>query len=360
MSGTATSLAVEKATVRAALPPGRAAAGSIALRDWFVSLAVHAGVLIAAMPLAASLGEMPMRSAPLQVPIRWVEAPAAPAVVEPDIAVPVPRPEAVPTPAPAERMRPAPRAEVPEPSPTTVPTPKPVTKPTPVPTPATQAGSTPKPARKSTPKPTPKPTPVPKPTPAPAPAQRVSTATPPAEPASSVDPAREKPPPDPRLAEPGEAAVVTVSEPARSATPSAHEPVHSAAAQFPTGDTGSVASAARGTDAAAAGAGAAPPRSPAPDTWRADLEALLASNKRYPRQARRMRQQGVVTVHARFAADGELLRCEVVASSGFRVLDEAALKLVRNAAEQLRSSRAPGRLAEVRVPIAYELNGRGT
>lgn len=94
--------------------------------------------------------------------------------------------------------------------------------------------------------------------------------------------------------------------------------------------------------------------------WRADLEALLATNKRYPRQARRMGQQGVVTVRARFAADGELLRCEVAASSGFRALDQAALELVRLAAEQLRVNQAPGRLAEVHVPISYELEGRGT
>ncbi|MCD6679199.1 MAG: energy transducer TonB [Burkholderiaceae bacterium] len=87
---------------------------------------------------------------------------------------------------------------------------------------------------------------------------------------------------------------------------------------------------------------------------------MLLARKSYPRQAQRLGQQGVVTVQAQFAADGELLGCEVAASSGFRALDEAAVELVRIAAAQLRASGAPGSRAQVRIPIAYELNGRGT
>ena len=83
----------------------------------------------------------------------------------------------------------------------------------------------------------------------------------------------------------------------------------------------------------------------------------MREHKHYPMQARRMRQQGVVTVEARFSADGELLRCDVASSSGFRSLDEAALKLVRAAAEALRAHHGPGELAELRIPIAYELSG---
>jgi len=113
--------------------------------------------------------------------------------------------------------------------------------------------------------------------------------------------------------------------------------------------------------AAAADPGPSPPaQANEPSRWRNDLEALLIAQKRYPRQARRMGQQGVVTVHAQFAADGELLDCEVAASSGFRTLDEAAVELVRVAAGQLRSSSVPGSRAQLRIPIAYELNGRGT
>lgn len=91
--------------------------------------------------------------------------------------------------------------------------------------------------------------------------------------------------------------------------------------------------------------------------WHKHLERLMREHKHYPMQARRMRQQGVVTVEARFSADGELLRCDVASSSGFRSLDEAALKLVRAAAEALRAHHVPGELAELRIPIAYELSG---
>jgi len=91
--------------------------------------------------------------------------------------------------------------------------------------------------------------------------------------------------------------------------------------------------------------------------WRRHLEQLMREHKRYPSQARRMRQQGVVLVAAKFSADGDLLRCDVADSSGFGSLDEAALQLVRTAAELLRAQRAPGALAELRIPIAYELSG---
>lgn len=83
----------------------------------------------------------------------------------------------------------------------------------------------------------------------------------------------------------------------------------------------------------------------------------MREHKRYPRQARRMRQQGVVTVEASFSPDGELLRCDVADSSGYRSLDEAALELVRTAAALLRSQQVPGTLAQLRIPIAFELSG---
>lgn len=120
--------------------------------------------------------------------------------------------------------------------------------------------------------------------------------------------------------------------------------------------------AAQPAPAVAASAAAAPVRPVVPDPgarqrWRNDLERLMREHKHYPMQARRMRQQGVVTVEARFSADGELLRCDVAGSSGFRSLDAAALKLVRTAAEALRAHHGPGALAELRIPIAYELSG---
>lgn len=97
------------------------------------------------------------------------------------------------------------------------------------------------------------------------------------------------------------------------------------------------------------------PKSADSRPWQAHLEHLLQRNKQYPMAARRMRQAGVVTVDARFDEAGILVHCAVVVSSGYRVLDEAAIALVRSASEIARSQHTPGRAAELRLPITYEL-----
>lgn len=89
--------------------------------------------------------------------------------------------------------------------------------------------------------------------------------------------------------------------------------------------------------------------------WHNHLEAMLLRHKAYPMVGRRMRQEGVVTVEAQFSAHGELLRCVVATSSGFKALDEAAVQLVRTAAELAREQHQPGRMADLRIPIVYEL-----
>jgi protein TonB len=89
--------------------------------------------------------------------------------------------------------------------------------------------------------------------------------------------------------------------------------------------------------------------------WHSHLEAMLTKHKHYPTVARRMRQEGVVTVEAHFSPQGDVVRCMVAISSGFKALDEAALQLVRQAAEVTRLHNQPGRVAELRIPIVYEL-----
>ncbi|CAM8671326.1 TonB Periplasmic protein TonB, links inner and outer membranes [Comamonadaceae bacterium] len=97
------------------------------------------------------------------------------------------------------------------------------------------------------------------------------------------------------------------------------------------------------------------PKSADSRPWQAHLEHLLQRNKQYPTAARRMRQAGVVTVDAWFDEAGILVHCAVVVSSGYRVLDEAAIALVRSASEIARLQHTPGRAAELRLPITYEL-----
>ncbi|MDT4844411.1 hypothetical protein FQZ97_783670 [compost metagenome] len=89
--------------------------------------------------------------------------------------------------------------------------------------------------------------------------------------------------------------------------------------------------------------------------WEGLLEAALLKHKQYPMVARRMGQEGLVTVEAHFSAQGELLDCFVASGSGFKALDEAALQLVRQAADLVRATHQPGRVAQLRIPIAYEL-----
>ena len=72
-------------------------------------------------------------------------------------------------------------------------------------------------------------------------------------------------------------------------------------------------------------------RASAVEDYHARLRAWLERHKRYPRRARRRREQGVVVL--RFVADrmGAVLDLEVEGTSGHPLLDEAALDMVRRA-----------------------------
>ncbi len=283
------------------------------LADWLVSAALHVAAALALWQFAASVGPASPALQRIELPIRWaadaVVADARPKVDE-AAAVAPPTPPAVPTPQPAEPARSL-EAERP-------------------------AGRAP---------------------------VRRRVVVPASEPAMRA--ASKKPAEAPVIAQPetstrAEAAPLAVA--AQPATTADAQPLRDAP------DAESVAireesvAVQPAAAVAASAAAAAPVRPVAPDAgarqrWHNHLERLMREHKHYPMQARRMRQQGVVTVEARFSADGMLLRCDVAGSSGFRSLDEAALKLVRTAAEALRAHHAPGELAELRIPIAYELSG---
>ena len=85
------------------------------------------------------------------------------------------------------------------------------------------------------------------------------------------------------------------------------------------------------------------------------LQAYLSSRKRYPNVSRRLRQEGTVTVQARFAADGSLLSASLGKSSGVPLLDDAALQLVREAAAAAQSRAQPGQAVQLRIPVEYRL-----
>lgn len=194
--------------------------------------------------------------------------------------------------------------------------------------------------------------------PAPAPTPAPPEAPPPPPPARvpPAPPARVRPVPPP----PAPAAMPVTPPLTPPATPSVSDAAATAA------DTVMPAAPVAAAPAEAAVAAAPAAVAPAPSgaqpqaaqqaRWEGLLEAALREHKHYPLVARRMGQQGRVTVEAHFSAEGELLRGVVASSSGFKALDEAALQLVRRAADLVRASHQPGHGARLRIPIAYEFD----
>ncbi|MBI6548094.1 energy transducer TonB [Xenorhabdus lircayensis] len=64
------------------------------------------------------------------------------------------------------------------------------------------------------------------------------------------------------------------------------------------------------------------------DNYRARLRQEIERHKDYPRKAKRMKQQGTVTVNFTLLSDGTLTTAKVVNSSGNSTLDNAALNAI--------------------------------
>lgn len=65
------------------------------------------------------------------------------------------------------------------------------------------------------------------------------------------------------------------------------------------------------------------------------LQKWIQDHQNYPSKARRLKQQGVTMVKLGITAQGKLLFARVVRSSGFPLLDKAALEAIRNSAPLL-------------------------
>lgn len=87
-----------------------------------------------------------------------------------------------------------------------------------------------------------------------------------------------------------------------------------------------------------------------------DLMQRIEQFKSYPRAARRARIEGTAQVWMQIDRDGVLRSQRLESSSGHRILDEAALTLVRRAAPFPRiPGIAPERI-EVILPVSYRLD----
>lgn len=87
--------------------------------------------------------------------------------------------------------------------------------------------------------------------------------------------------------------------------------------------------------------------------WQQRLLGHLERFKRYPRQARRLHQQGVVQLRITVAADGRVLAARIEAASGHAALDEETLAVAQRASPVPAPPTELGDPVEVVVPVEF-------
>jgi len=108
------------------------------------------------------------------------------------------------------------------------------------------------------------------------------------------------------------------------------------------------------------GSAAAPGDDPKAKREEADYYSLLSAHlnrkKRYPSEAKKARQQGVVTVRFTVHADGRISGSSIRTSSGHDLLDQATLDLMERVAPLPRFPRSMTRdRVTISLPIDYSL-----
>ena len=87
------------------------------------------------------------------------------------------------------------------------------------------------------------------------------------------------------------------------------------------------------------------------------LYEMVGRNKQYPQLAIRRNWEGTVTVSARISM-GKVVDISMVDSSGHKVLDEQALKMVKKAVEQLPvQENLAHKSFTVVIPVDFHLDG---
>lgn len=88
----------------------------------------------------------------------------------------------------------------------------------------------------------------------------------------------------------------------------------------------------------------------------ATLASWLARHKRYPKSARRRNLEGIATLEFTMTATGNVLRYELVKSSGYDVLDREVVNMLQRAAPLPALPRDLGRTRmDVTIPIRFEM-----
>lgn len=163
--------------------------------------------------------------------------------------------------------------------------------------------------------------PVPPPKPNPPPTQPAARA-----PLKPPVPAPAPPPTklvQPHPASPAPSAPVPSYATASSSTASSLAPGSNA-----TSTAGGIGHAAEGSGRSAAGNGSL--QGPG-DNYLDEVERWVARFRQYPDKAIKDRQEGVVTIGFKFARDGKVLDAWIEKSSGYALLDKAALQMIHDA-----------------------------
>lgn len=126
-------------------------------------------------------------------------------------------------------------------------------------------------------------------------------------------------------------------------TPAAPPPSAPTAAQSAARSAGAGGGASQTTGNAAASA------------YRAKVAAQLKRKRFYPNAARRDRLTGSATVSFTLNASGRVTAARVVRSSGKRILDEAAIEMVRRASPYPPIPPGLGSTITIQAPIAFDL-----
>ena len=88
------------------------------------------------------------------------------------------------------------------------------------------------------------------------------------------------------------------------------------------------------------------------------LRYWLERNKTYPKEARRMRQQGVVNLYFRVTRDGRVLAHDIRKSSGHKLLDGEAEAMLKRAQPLPKfPDGMKGGYLDVVVPVLFSLRG---
>lgn len=82
------------------------------------------------------------------------------------------------------------------------------------------------------------------------------------------------------------------------------------------------------------------------------IRTILNERKTYPKNAKRLNQQGEVTVTFTLSVVGETSAIVITESSGFDLLDDAAKELIISSASEFPKPKKPVRIS---VPIGYKL-----